>query len=145
MARSITVGVRLDPKLRYLTELAARKQRRSLSSFIEWVLEESLARVVLWEKGGAISLADEAAHLWHVDEPTRFARLALRYPDLLTFEEQALWRLIRDNRYVWRGKYWQVQEGGLNFQRLAEHWGAFVAVARGQASKNKLPKLDNSP
>ena len=34
--RTETVTIRLDPKLRYLTELAARKQRRTVSSFIEW-------------------------------------------------------------------------------------------------------------
>ena len=33
LARSETVTVRLDPKLRYLAELAARIQRRSVSSF----------------------------------------------------------------------------------------------------------------
>ena len=42
LARSETVTVRLAPKLRYLAELAARKQRRTLSSFIEWAIEETL-------------------------------------------------------------------------------------------------------
>jgi predicted HicB family RNase H-like nuclease len=50
MPRSITVGVRLDPKVRYLAELAARKQRRSLSSFIEWVVQESFGRIFLRER-----------------------------------------------------------------------------------------------
>lgn len=164
MARSITVGVRLDPKLRYLTELAARKQRRSLSSFIEWVVQESLGRILLREGSGynndyGTSVADEAACLWDIDEADRFARLALRYPDLLTHEEQAIWKLIRENGYVWRGKYhkvsgewtWQVEEGSLIFQRLREHWDGFLAVARGEAGKDKLPTwvetkgLDKNP
>ena len=44
LARSEVVTVRLDPRLRYLANLVARKQRRTLSSFIEWAIEESLTR-----------------------------------------------------------------------------------------------------
>ena len=38
LSRSETVTVRLDPKLRYLAELAARLHRRTLSSYVEWAI-----------------------------------------------------------------------------------------------------------
>ena len=152
-SRTKVVGVRLDPKLRYLTELAARKQRRSLSSFIEWAIEESLSRVILTDdtrKGTGFeeSVADEAEHLWDVDEADRFAKLALKYPAMLTHEEQVIWKLVRENGYLWRGKYtdnkwtWSVNEQDLVFERLREHWNTFVAVARGDAPPDALPKWD---
>src|SRR4051794_21564371 len=47
--RSETVTVRLDPKLNYLCELAARAQRRTKSSFIEWAVADSLRNVILPE------------------------------------------------------------------------------------------------
>src|SRR5688572_20503606 len=47
--RSETVTVRLDPKLNYLCELAARAQRRTKSSFIEWAIADSLGSVSLPE------------------------------------------------------------------------------------------------
>ena len=47
--KSEVVTVRLDPKLKYLAELAARKHRRPLSSYIEWAVEQSLSRVWLEE------------------------------------------------------------------------------------------------
>ena len=47
--KSGAVTVRLDPKLKYLADLAARKPRRPLSGFIEWAGEQSLARVILEE------------------------------------------------------------------------------------------------
>ena len=47
--KSEVVTVRLDPKLKYLAELAARKHRRPLSSYIEWAVEQSLSRVWLDE------------------------------------------------------------------------------------------------
>src|SRR5438445_7943906 len=84
LARSETVTVRLDPKLRYLAELAARKQRRTVSSFIEWAIEAALDQVFIreWPDGGkTISGASEA--LWDVDEADRFAKLALSYPEML--------------------------------------------------------------
>jgi hypothetical protein len=102
LTRSETVTVRLDPKIRYLAELAARKQRRTLSSYIEWALEDSMARVELYHGSGynndtSTTVADEAAHLWDVDEAERFARLAIRYPELLTHKEQEWWKLLVDS------------------------------------------------
>lgn len=136
-ARTETVTVRLDPKLRYLAELAARKQRRSLSSYIEWAVEDSLSRVALQEDSNyRTTVGDEASALWDVDEADRFAKLALRYPDLLTHEEQVRWKLIRENGAVWLGKYnsvdrwiWNVDENSLRFDQLREHWDAFCKAA----------------
>ncbi|QCB45435.1 hypothetical protein [Hydrogenophaga sp. PAMC20947] len=152
LARSETVTVRLDPKLRYLAELAALKQRRTVSSFIEWAIEDSLARVQLQDGGygndPGTSVADVASKLWDVDDADRFAKLALNYPDLLTHEEQKRWKLIRENGLLWRGNYarnggswtWNVAEEGLRFDLLREHWDVFCAVARGDALRESLPK-----
>lgn len=148
--RTVVVGVRLDPKLRYLAEIAARKHRRSLNSFIEWAIEKSLNGVYLYESedfNRRRSVADEAASLWDVDDPDRFAKLAVRYPDMLTHEEQVLWKLIRENGCLWRGNYqrvtgewtWETEEDSLVFERLREHWDTFTAVAKGEADMGTLP------
>ena len=150
LARSETVTVRLDPQLRYLAELAALKQRRTVSSFIEWAIEDSLSRVYLQEgygNGLSTSVADVAAKLWDVDDADRFAKLALTYPELLTHDEQKRWKLIRENGYLWKGKYsgtddtwvWQVQENSLCFDRLRACWDDFCNVARGEALRDTLP------
>lgn len=151
LARSETVTVRLDPKLRYLAELAALRQRRTVSSFIEWAIEDSLGRVIIQESGYAngpgTSVADVAAKLWDVDDADRFAKLALSFPDLLTHEEQKRWKLIRENGFLWRGHYakdgskwtWRVEEGSLCFDRLRAHWDGFCNVARGEAARDTLP------
>ena len=102
LARTETVTVRLDPKLRYLAELAARKQRRTLSSYIEWAIEDSLKSVLLYQGTGYngdddVSVAEEAGRLWDVDDAERFLRLAIHYPDLLTHQEQEVWKLVQDS------------------------------------------------
>jgi len=146
LSRSETVTVRLDPKLRYLAELAARRQRRTLSSYIEWAIEESFKHYGLELNSGGV-LADEAEALWDVDEADRFGRLALRHPDLLTHDEQILWKLVRENGLLWRGAYtgadrewtWSVKEDSLLFDRLRDHWQIFCAVAEGLAAPKDLP------
>ena len=98
LARTETVTVRLDEKLRYLAELAARKQRRTLSSFVEWAVQDSLERVTLQpatSSEAAKTVASEATCLWDVDEPARFVKLATAYPELLTYDEQLQLNLLR--------------------------------------------------
>lgn len=139
--RSEVVTVRLDPKLRYLAELAARRQRRTLSSFIEWATSNALSAVAIDEDGHTV--ADRADILWDVDEPDRFVKLAFNYESLLTHEEQKIWKLIRENNDVWVGG----EDGGtiektektIYLPALREHWEKFKAVAKGQASRATLP------
>jgi len=149
LARSETVTVRLDPKLRYLAELAGRKQRRSLSSFIEWAVQNSLSAVMISEGGyeqAPKSIADVANELWDVDEAERFLKLAIRCPDTLSHVEQILWKLIRECGYLWRGGFnaadewtWRIREEGIVTDRLREHWEALKCVARGELDKSALP------
>ena len=152
LARTETVTVRLDPKTRYLAELAARKQRRTLSSFIEWAIEENLRSIGLSEEYGeenypSRSLASEATVLWDVDEADRFAKLALRYPHMLTHDEQVLWKLIRENGYLWRGHHdektgewiWPVSASSLVIENLRRYWEAFNSVVYENGDKANLP------
>jgi hypothetical protein len=152
LTRSKVVGVRLDPKLRYLAEIAARKQRRTLSSFIEWAIEDSLSRVELYHGSGyngdhSIMLEEEIRRLWDVDDAERFARLAILYPELLTVEEQERWKLLsdsflfapaksrnRDSGYSWN---WPILEDRV-FPMLRKHWAGFIkAWSDGQEEQRK--------
>ena len=97
--RTEVFAMRLDPKLKYLAEIAARKQRRSLANFIEWSLEKALDSVKLVEsEEGAfgLSVLDQANKLWDLEPSDRFIKLAENYPDLLNYEEQIIWKAIFD-------------------------------------------------
>ena len=102
LARSETVTVRLDPKLRYLAELAARKQRRTVSSFIEWAVEHSFGNVDLYQGSGyngdhSVTVEEASASLWDIDECERFVKLAISYPELLNHDEQVRWKVLTDS------------------------------------------------
>ncbi len=153
LSRTETVTVRLDPKLRYIAEIAARVQRRTLSSYIEAALMEALVHESIrpeWLKSGlevsAHTVGTEADYLWDVDEADRFVKLALRYPNLLTHDEQMLWKLIRESAFLWRvrGKGASENDGQpsmstLKLDQLRQHWEALKAVAAGERKAVALP------
>ena len=88
-----------------------------------------------------------SAELWDVDEPDRFAKLAIRYPEMLTHDEQVLWKLIQENGSLWMGHFdeetkewtWQVRQHSLIIELLRKSWEAFRSVAYENGSKDKLP------
>ena len=153
--RSETVTVRLDPKLNYLCDLAARAQRRTKSSFIEWAVAEALGSVIVpevraqfeFDEAREVSLKEWASNLWHVDEPDRVMALALSAPALLNHEEQLVWRLVRENGAFWKGQYsgwtnewvWETNGKSLIRDRLRKYWATLIAVARETETPDKLP------
>jgi hypothetical protein len=101
LVRTKTVGVRLDPKIHYLAELAARYQQRTLSGFIEWAVTRALTPVGMQEDESNVSeplgpmqpkrLWMEG--MWDVDEADRIFLLASR-PDLMTIEHQRFFKFF---------------------------------------------------
>ena len=154
--RSETVTVRLDPRLNYLCELAARSQRRTKSSFIEWAVEQALKIVEVpnTSEFGASSASVEimAATLWSVDEVDRLVALAFHAPTLMDHDEQLLWRAIRQRGHFWRGHWfgvssseyeewtWTVDENRLDLPHLRDHYDALKAYVTGQTDGSDLPK-----
>ncbi|OYQ70551.1 hypothetical protein B9T13_04640 [Wohlfahrtiimonas chitiniclastica] len=92
--RREATSIRFDPKLKYLLEIAARVQRRNLTNYIEWAVEESLKQVRVSDHN---SIADISENLWDIDESHRFLYLAAFYPELLTYEEQEVFKVIKNN------------------------------------------------
>jgi hypothetical protein len=116
--RSEVIQTRLNPKLRFIAEVMARQERRTLSSLIEGLIEEAAEQhripLVLSERSQTdrylfgkrkyqkVSMKSAADLIWSAEEADRFAGLALFLPDLLTPEEEALWNLITYTPYFWQ-------------------------------------------
>ena len=142
--RTQVVTLRLDPKLRYLTDLAARTQRRTTSGFIEWAIEQSMNNIVVkFGDDYQRTLADEASKLWDVDEADRLAKLAMNYPGLLTHDEQVIWKLIIENDAFWDSSYstkWDsmMMEKKIKYRLIRDIWDTLKAVAKGDANIGEL-------
>ena len=123
LSRSEVVTVRLDPKLGCLADIVARKQRRTLSSFIEWAIEESLAREKL--KGSSTAMESSLA-LWDVDECDRFVKLALFDEGLLSYRNRSFGSSSKIKEIL---EYAQGAEED-DWKRLREIWGQAVGSAK---------------
>ena len=152
--RTETIGFRLEPKLRFAAELAARKQRRSLSSFIEWSVEEAVKSVILGrnQRDHCEETAYDAMQsVWDVDEADRFIGLASAFKYLLTHDEEILSKLITSSGWFWKGKYdadgkwaWQTDPSNkLIWDRLRENWDTLVKISKGELSKDKIPQVSD--
>ena len=148
LARSETVTVRLDPRLRFAADLVARKHRRTLSSFIEWAVEETLKSVEL-APGNPEHLKkgiDAANQVWDVDDADRFAKMAMNYPNLLNHNEEKVFKIAKEHGYFWRGKkgkdgewVWKTLYENFIFERFREAWETVQKVASGELTKDQLP------
>lgn len=91
LARTEQVAIRFDPRTRYLLDLCARVQRRTVTNFVEWAVEEAFKQVEL-EEGHSVEA--QASLLWDIRPGDRLAKLSQTYPSLLTYDEQRLIALI---------------------------------------------------
>ncbi len=135
--------------MRYLAELAARKHRWTLSNFIGWALENAFGQVLLSDSPDQPeTLAHAADRLWDESPAVRFAKLAISYPDLLTHDQQQLWKLILETDFFWGGrkagprKQWQRAQSDptLSSERLDEYWELLNEIASGDRTEDELPR-----
>jgi len=156
LGRTETVSIRLDPRLNYLCELAARSQRRTKSSFIEATLAEHIQTQIInkWRDTGQDqpdTFGDRADVLWHVRESQRLVSLGIIAPELMTFEEQQIWALIEENGHFWSGRWigddWEfkISLGTIVRERVDEYWEDLVAVAIGEKKPEVLPSVGKQP
>lgn len=133
LTRSQVVTVRLDPKLKFAAELAARKQRRTISSFIEWAVEEAISRIEVREKVNVHTVMNQ---VWHVEDADRFVKLAFNFPELLTYEEEKIWNVIKGNKLFWKD---EPGENGIDFKFIRDNWLTIQKIVEGKATEEALP------
>ena len=152
LSRSEIITVRLDPKLRFAAELAARKQRRTLSSFVEWAIEEAVRNSTVYMIDDTTGTVWQAMmQVWDVEEADRLVKLAINFPELLTFDEERLWKLISEHPHFWhrdwdvRGGGWQLSEDFINFENLRAQWTTLNNIIAGEANESELPEGEEDP
>jgi hypothetical protein len=123
-----------DGLIRFSAELAARKHRRTLSSFIEWATQEALNKTFIGGKSNETA-AFVAGKVWDISEGRRFVNLATKYPEMLTHDEEVLWRFIEDLQILRKkGK------SGLNIQLVGAFFDDIKACHKGEVTRDNLEK-----
>jgi len=136
--KSEIVTLRLDPKTKFGLELLSRKQYRTLSSVVEWAINDALRN----EEEG---IGDLDA-IWDIDDADRLIKLALYKPNLLNYEEQVIWKTVRENAYFWRGAFdkndewaWTCTIHSVLYDRVREYYPKIISVAKGELPPTVLP------
>ncbi len=151
LSRSEVVTIRLDPKLRFAAELAAKKQRRTLSSFIEWSIEQSIQQeAVAYDTHDNRITAYEAMNsVWDVEESDRFINLAFMFPELLSFDEEKRWKLIKEHPYFFlivkrsHNNYlsWEKCPMNIDNKKVRECWSLLNKILSGEADEDAIPPV----
>jgi hypothetical protein len=151
LSRSETVTVRLDPRLNYLCELAARVERRTKSSFIEAMLDQKVHETLINPRFTEETIGQLADDLWHVEDYRRLIALAKRAPHLMTIDEQQIWAIVEDADYFWYGRWQLLSEDAPEFmhgwdgptlerERVRDLWPVILKVAAGEEDREVLPR-----
>jgi Protein of unknown function (DUF1778) len=97
--RSDVLNMRIDPKLKYLADVAASYKGKTLSEFIEDALRHALTSEAMLDDEatpGTAFVSKQALPIWNEglwdeDEATRLFNLAVFDPDLLRGARKKLW------------------------------------------------------
>lgn len=145
-----SVTLRFEQRLRFGLELLSRRQRRKMTSVIEWMVEKQLVdpdnglMVTDPKTGKPCSLL---TLVWDPMEADRLVKLALFDPGLLSFEEQMLWKVISEDPRLWKQKkrndkwHWTLSFDQLNITLLREYWPIYQGIAKGEKTEADLPPL----
>lgn len=89
------ISVRIDPQLRFAAEIAAGRERRPLSSLIEWMLERAMREFeISRNESPSVTAWEVAEQCWHVNPVWRLYKLSSAFPELMTFDERNQWNCI---------------------------------------------------
>lgn len=110
--------VRLTPKMRYSVELLARIQRRnSITAVIELALERLLHDKEMGLTNGKGEYLPDL--IFDEDEVTCFVNLCLHCSELLTYDEELIWRVIEADKKT----YWKAHRTP-NYEKIKADWDA---------------------
>ena len=121
--RGDPLSIRIDPKVRYGLELLARDQRRSVTGVVEWsILQAFRNETVTIGNKGTFSFEDLLNQVWEVNELERLVRLAFDAPQLMTYEEERMMRVLASTDTCWRSGSSRSKFSDFDFSWILPSW-----------------------
>ena len=157
--RTEIVQTRLDPMLLMAAEIMARAERRTLSSFIEKLIEQAAKNnkvkrnlKFLWwsadheqfyigrETHDEVSVEKAVQDIGVDHEAVRFLKFAINFPNLLTTQEKQMFFCIMMIPHFWCHYPYRVEDNDGNY--LGMEWES-VAALEGLDKENFLKHWDD--
>ncbi|MBF0383612.1 MAG: hypothetical protein HQL69_21535 [Magnetococcales bacterium] len=94
-----SLTLRFDPKTRRGLEILARKQHRTVSAVVEWAVGAALHHKT---EGLMFNFGNPEPEMlmdkvWDVSEPDHLIKLAEACPDLLSYDEAWIWKVLKES------------------------------------------------
>ncbi len=127
---TVSVGIRIDPKIKFSLDLMGRLQKRSLTAVIEWAISSAIAnqRVEI-DPTVKLPLDLVVDRIWSTDESTRFVKLCFEMPQALTYDELRKWETIKTSSFFWYtrpdGSY-EVDEEYIDLAAVRNGWDSLA-------------------
>lgn len=99
---TVSVGIRIDPKIKFALDIMGRMQKRSLTAVIEWAISNAISQQLVDTPDGERAVASVIERVWSTDECTRFVLTCLEMPTALTYDERRVWDTIKLSTDFWR-------------------------------------------
>lgn len=141
LSRTEIFNVRFDPKLKMAAELLAARERRTLSSLVEWAMERTVKEMAVTTnaEGQPVTAWEVADKCWQPRLIWRIETLAIYHPELLSHVERmfnTLFLVLRDFEKYLSG------DGNTPFwspvSAMVEDY--IMACARGEIEHSELNK-----
>ncbi len=141
---TVSVGIRIDPKIKFALDIMGRLQKRSLTAVIEWAIAQAIAQQSVDSDGSSLSTVLDK--IWSTDESSRLVRLAIHMPEALTYDELRTWETIKATEHFWQRDAdgsWSAEPSRLVACRVRSSWKEILDhVERNKASPTILPMPD---
>jgi hypothetical protein len=121
-SRTNTLSVRLQPRTRYALELLARRRHTTITGVLEAAIQrviadpdEGLFDPPAGPRGKPESILEKVLDPVEAD---RLVKLAMNNPSLMNYDEERLWKTIRENSSLW------IVKDRPDFKAIRERWPA---------------------
>ncbi|WP_213876131.1 hypothetical protein [Pseudomonas sp. dw_358] len=142
---TVSVGIRIDPKIKFALDIMGRLQKRSLTAVIEWAISNALAQQAIGQPPNDLKVSEAIDSIWSTDECTRFVNLCFVLPSMLTYDERRIWDTILLSPFFW-------MTGGATSYRehfmegvLRDHWTALREHVEEHKNSPSVVSFDDIP
>ena len=142
---TVSVGIRIDPKIKFALDLMGRMQKRSLTAVIEWAISNAIAQQTF--RAPDETFADAIEKVWSTDEPTRFVKQAIYMPETLTYDELRLWETIKNSMEFWTTMpgSGRAYEDWVRYDAVRQHWDALTKHVIEHKNNPSVVEFDTIP
>ncbi|UEB94620.1 hypothetical protein LIS66_19875 [Pseudomonas sp. HN2] len=142
---TVSVGIRIDPKIKFALDMMGRLQKRSLTAVIEWAISNAMSQQAIESSKGPTKITEAIDSIWSTDEATRFINMCFEVPMMLTYDELRIWDTIKLSKIFWTVGYPTEYREHLNEWKLRLNWPLLKEHVEEYKNSPSVVEFDDIP